>query len=176
MKAVLTLYTKLFLFTGILFGLLMLLSYLLVGEGFDFKHVILRAAYFGVFMSFVLGTFHIGRIVMKGAGKLTSDNLSVRHKEQIQSGLDFQKLLNAIKTDPVLNKMEIQQGENMVTLKSGLNWFSWGERILINVKAAHNSLTTYEISSEPVLKTTLVDYGKNLENINRIEKILNTRS
>jgi hypothetical protein len=28
------------------------------------------------------------------------------------------------------------------------------------------------ISSSPKLKTTLVDYGKNLENINRIESVI----
>ncbi len=176
MKSVLTFYIKLFLFLGIPFGLIMLVNDLIFGDSINIQHIFFRVVFFGGFMSLLLGTFHIIRLKMNGVGELSSANLSVRQKKEVQSSADFQRLLNAIKTDPVLKKMDIKSGEKTVILKSGLNLFSWGERILINVASESNALTTYEISSEPDLKTTFVDFGKNLENITRIEKVLNAIS
>jgi hypothetical protein len=49
---------------------------------------------------------------------------------------------------------------------------SWGEEIKIILKSKTKSEFEYMISSSPKLKTTLVDYGKNLENINRIENAI----
>jgi hypothetical protein len=49
---------------------------------------------------------------------------------------------------------------------------SWGEEIKIILKSNKENNFEYQLSSSPKLKTTIVDYGKNLENINKIESVI----
>lgn len=62
--------------------------------------------------------------------------------------------------------------ENGVLLTTGVSWKSWGEEIKILLKDYKETVFEYQILSSPKLKITLIDYGKNLENINRIESIM----
>ena len=62
--------------------------------------------------------------------------------------------------------------ENGILLKTGITLQSWGEEIKIILKSNQENSYEYIISSSPKLKTALVDYGKNLENINRIENVI----
>ena len=62
--------------------------------------------------------------------------------------------------------------ENGVLLKTGMTMKSWGEEIKIILKSNKENNFEYQLSSSPKLKTTIVDYGKNLENINKIESVI----
>ena len=53
-----------------------------------------------------------------------------------------------------------------------MTWLSWGEEISIILQTKGESDFNYKISSRPKLKMTLVDFGKNLENVNRLENVI----
>lgn len=48
------------------------------------------------------------------------------------------------------------------------SWESFGESILITLSENGENKSNITISSKPILKTTQVDYGKNMENIRKI--------
>ncbi len=68
--------------------------------------------------------------------------------------------------------MIITEIENGVLLKSGTTWQSWGEQIKNILKSDNNSVYEYQLTSIPKLKTTILDYGKNIESINQFERLL----
>lgn len=55
-----------------------------------------------------------------------------------------------------------------ITAKAGLSWKSFGEIIKISVEQKSNQETDIEISSEPIYSPTIMDYGKNSENVEKI--------
>ncbi len=52
-----------------------------------------------------------------------------------------------------------------------VSWKSWGEIIAFDIHKT-NDVIQVEISSRSVVHTTLVDYGKNLENVEKIVSFL----
>lgn len=62
--------------------------------------------------------------------------------------------------------------ENGILLETGMTWKSWREKSKINLKDYEGNDFEYQITSRPRLKITLVDYGKNIENSNRIENLI----
>lgn len=54
-------------------------------------------------------------------------------------------------------------------LNSGLSWKSWGEVIRILYVSEDSSGFRYDITISLKVLTTIVDYGKNLKNIQSIE-------
>lgn len=49
--------------------------------------------------------------------------------------------------------------------KVGLSWKSFGENLTISIARLSDAQSKIEITSTPVVTTTLADYGKNLENV-----------
>ena len=57
--------------------------------------------------------------------------------------------------------------------RAGISISSWGEAIEFQLKEIDADQTEIQFSSRPVLRTTLIDYGKNLRNIELLEEFLN---
>ena len=57
-----------------------------------------------------------------------------------------------------------------VTVKTGVSWKLWGENPLITISPATGGMSEISISSTS--RYTLVDWGKNQENLNNILKLL----
>jgi len=128
--------------------------------------------FFGITMSLTLVSFHRYRLKKNGVQEITNDNVGVNQSRNLKTGLNKTDLINKLKTDPLIGKMTMKEIENGILLKSRMTWKSWGEEIKIILKTENETDFEYQISSSPKLKTTLVDYGKNLENINRIESAI----
>jgi len=172
MKPITKLYLKAFLLTGIPYGLIMLGFYLADSEGFRLWKYFFMTFFFGITMSLILVSFHRYRLKKNGIQEITNDNVGVNQSRNLKTGLNKTDLINKLKTDPIIGKMKMTEIENGILLKSGMTWKSWGEEIKIILKSENITDFEYQISSNPKLKTTLVDYGKNLENINRIESAI----
>lgn len=56
---------------------------------------------------------------------------------------------------------------HVMEVKTGISLRSWGEKLRIEL-APEGSGTRVSVSSASRLKTTLIDYGKNNENVNAI--------
>jgi hypothetical protein len=59
-----------------------------------------------------------------------------------------------------------------IVARTGINWKTWGDVITISFKRTGSNCTYIQISSRPNARTTIVDYGKNLENVERIVSFL----
>ena len=61
--------------------------------------------------------------------------------------------------------------EGIIKARAGINWKTWGDNVLIELVKAEGS-TIIEISSRSSARSTLVDFGKNLDNVERIKRFL----
>lgn len=172
MKPLTKLYLKTFLLTGIPYGLIMIGFDLLDGDGFKLWKFLSLTFFFGITMSLILVSFHKYRLKKNGIQEITDENLEVTQTKEIKTKLGKTELINKLKTDPIIGKMKMTETENGIALKTGMTWKSWGEEISIVLKSETDSDFEYQISSSPKLKTTIVDYGKNLQNLNRIENVI----
>lgn len=145
---------------------------LLDGEAFKLWKFLFLTFFFGITMSLILVSFHKYRLKKNGIQELTDENLGVTQTKEIKTKLGRAELIKKLKTDPIIGKMKMTETENGIALKTGMTWKSWGEEIKIVLKSESDSDFEYQISSSPKLKTTIVDYGKNLQNLKRIENVI----
>ncbi|MGB3693989.1 MAG: hypothetical protein WA865_08035 [Spirulinaceae cyanobacterium] len=64
------------------------------------------------------------------------------------------------------------QSTGVLVANCGMTWKSFGEKIVFNIQAVDNKITQVEFASSPTVSTTLLDYGKNLENAERLKSYL----
>jgi hypothetical protein len=172
MKAIIKLYFKTFLLTSIpYFALMTLFSLDENNEIFVLKNIS-ASLFFGMFMSLALVSFHWYKLKKDGVEIITDENIGVNQSRIIQTKLNKTELIHKLKLDPKIGKMKMMEMENGVLLKTGMTMQSWGEEIKIILKSNKENNFEYQISSAPKLKTTIVDYGKNLENVNKIESVI----
>ncbi len=172
MKPITKLYLKTFLFTGIPYGIIMMMIDVLGGDGFRIWKFLFLTFFFGITMSITLVYFHRQRLKKNGIGELSEENLKVNQKVRIISNLNEEKLIEKLREDRFFRNMELAQVENGIKLSSGITWNSWGESITIIINSISQNQYEYEIISKPKLRSTVLDFGKNLENIDRIQKII----
>ena len=172
MKPLPKLYLKTFLLTGIPYGLIMIGFDLLDGDAFKMWKFLFLTFFFGISMSLTLVSFHKYRLKKNGIQELSDENLGVTQTKEIQTKIRKTELISKLKKDPIIGKMKMIETENGIALKSGVSWKSWGEEIKIVLKSETDPDFEYQISSSPRLKTTIIDFGKNLQNLNRIENVI----
>lgn len=166
------LYLKLFLATGIPYGLIMGLY-----RG-DATTGLVLGSFFGLFMSLSLGTMHF--IYSKKLKSYGSGNTTGVHQEKtLELQLPFYKICNLCITSleavngRIVEKSEQEEGTSAkVVAKTKMTWKSFGESIQFDIHKINSDKTEVKISSKPTLGTTLVDYGRNLENIEKISDFL----
>lgn len=164
------LYLKTFIYTGLPFGIsMMLLDYTDGKELMLWKFVFL-VLFFGFFMSAILVSHHVEKLKALGIKTFTDKNLSVFQSNSIKTYLTVAELTEKLKTDPQLGKMKISTSENGIEIKSPFSWSSWGECISIKLRRIDENEIEYHVSSQPKLRFQYVDYGKNLSNLLLIEK------
>ncbi len=172
MKSITKLHLKVFLFTGVTYGLILFLLDLMNNNEFALSKFLFMTLFFGITMSLTLVPLHKYRLKKIGIQEITDENLKVNQSKTLNSELNTAALIEILASDPIIGKMKMIETKNGIHLKTGISWKSWGENIKITLKSEQDSRFEYEISSSPKLKTTIVDYGKSLENIKRIEKLI----
>ena len=125
-------------------------------------------------MTLLFVPYHIYKLKKNGVTSFTDESLSVRQSKLFKSSFNLQELTTQLKLDKRFSKMKILVSNNGLSFSSGLSWKSFGEEIKIYQKSCEDSQYVYQVSSESVLKTTMIDYGRNLENVNQIGQIIKT--
>jgi len=70
-------------------------------------------------------------------------------------------------------KIKFADTQNLaISLKGGINWDSWGENITIKIQRDTNETTKIIVSSESAVPTTLIDWGRNQKNVERIAEYI----
>lgn len=179
-RGVAWLYLKICLFTGIAFILLMGLYYLIVSAllihmvylGLIFWILIVHAGiFFGVAMSLIMGTLHIMGIKSKHY-PVSDEALDVRQKREIFTDLPYDEIFNAcISSIDAVKKGRIvseDRTKGRIDAQTGWSWKSWGEKISFDIRKQAGDKSVISVTSRPKVGTTLVDYGKNLDNVEKI--------
>lgn len=124
-------------------------------------------------LTLILVTSHISLLKRRkipfedfeSALKVSDEIVVSRNIEEIKSIIStdfisrFKKIFKKIKTN-----------NNAYLIKTKMTIQSFGEQIDLRLEKLHQNETKIIISSKPVVKGTLIDYGKNKENIKKIEQ------
>ncbi|GLR19586.1 hypothetical protein [Portibacter lacus] len=166
------LYLKVFLLLGLPFSMGMTIFDIILGDGFSIFKFIFLFVFFGLFMSLFLVAKQKRKLKELGVSDYTDSNLKVNQTATLVSKLNFIELSQKLQDDVVLGKMNFDQTKDSIKLSSGASWRSWGEIISIQSKELTDGKYEYSISSRPKMKSTIIDSGKNLENVMAIQRAL----
>jgi hypothetical protein len=156
---------KLFFATAIPFGVLM----------GCFSHNFVSGLFQGLFFGFFMAiTFRImENVSLKKMGKKSSD-VGVHQEKKFnvpllkgEANKKIKDVLNEMKTN--LTKDDSENG--VIEAKTKINWKSFGETLTIRFVENENQTTIF-VESRPSLGTTMVDYGKNLQNVEKFERLM----
>lgn len=67
------------------------------------------------------------------------------------------------------------KSEWCISAKTKASWASFGESLTLRFEAASPDVVKIQITSEPVFRFTLLDYGKNFRNAEAISRAIRTR-
>lgn len=168
-------YRKIFIFTSIPFGLYMGAQGLSEGLWHGITQGVFEGLLFGSFMALILGVLH--QISNKQLQSNYSEALLGVHQVQVltlKQPFDeaFETCLSSI---AILKKGKVTQQDRelgVIHAKTGTTWKSFGEKLMLTVSPDGDESCKVSISSKPLVGTTLVDYGKNIENIRSIVEAL----
>ncbi len=99
----------------------------------------------------------------------------VAREKKIALSLDytsaFEKSVEALKEINAEIK-ESNKVEGFIIARTGMSWKSIGEELIVRLKSLNNRQTQIKIISKPIALLTVLDYGKNLENVNKFTKFI----
>lgn len=163
---------KIFLIMAIGFGSLMLLTTIVFGEEVNIRSHLNSAVSFGFFMSITFVSLHAIFLRARGAKAFNAASLSPLQKKSLTTNLAKENLKSKLLSLQMIRNFQATENEMLFETVPSLS--SWGEKISISITPVQDGSFEYFITSKPLWKTTLVDFGKNFQNIRRIEKLIST--
>lgn len=108
--------------------------------------------------------------------KSLEKNSTVKQQSTIEMPFSYEKTYQLCKESVMyLHKAKVKEEnleEGFILVRTGINIRTWGEVIKMTVSSIENERTLVTIVSKPFVITTMVDYGKNLENVKIISEYL----
>lgn len=162
---------KILLNTSIPFGLLMGLFYSLkYGPLAGMKGGLLAGILFGVLMTLILAPLNF--FTKRKNNDFPSDIKKISEVEYSFT-LDVNESINKAYEDCIKSASAVKNCNvikdncelDKVMANVGSSWKSFGEQITYDINRIGDSLTKISVNSKPRRKKTLVDYGKNRDNI-----------
>jgi len=172
MKPILKLYIKAFLIMGLLYASLMAISGYIDGESFRIGKYLFHAIFFGGTMSLTLVSIHKYNLSDQGITNPSEENLKAVQQAEFISNVSKDEFMSRLSKDKVMSRMKMKIDKGTLKLNSGITWKSLGETIVINISSVSEGMFKYQVLSKPKLPTTIVDFGKNIENILMIQKLV----
>ena len=172
------LYLKLFLAAGVPYGIIMGAVITLLSDPFTGLIAgLLGVILFGGIMSLILGSLHIWSVRRLGSkSKAAEDVNQVRSIEmKLPYGKVFDLCLESVKLIKKCKIVEENRSWSRIVARTGISWKSWGEVITFDIRKMNDAVRV-DVWSKPAIGTTLVDYGKNLENVEKIISFLKEHS
>ena len=131
----------------------------------------------GIIVSAIIGSLH--KMTLK---KVLSDNINfdkfhIKHSKTIillareDELIDFLKERLKNKKWRLIQEAESEY-ETVIKYRSPMNWKSWGEVVYVRLFNGWHSKRSMEITSIPIVSTTLIDYRKNKNNVDMISKMI----
>ncbi len=169
------LFFKILLLSGIPFGLLISVFSLHREEITDIiLNAILSGLIFGTLTSYILISLHRS-LSKKVITDMPIDDYGIHQTRSIKLNLSCEQAydlsLQALKAIKKCRIKSQSPDAGEIRARTGLTWKTWGDDIIIKLTKVKKT-TLIDISSRPSAKSTLVDFGKNLDNVERIRKFL----
>lgn len=158
---------KLFLSLSVLFGCFM--GVLL----HDVIHGVIQGISFGLILTVILSIYQRINIkklgLPKGEAKVdTSVELEIEGtKREI-----FEICEYSVKNIVNCKIKESNFQEGIIKVRAGMTWLTWGDVMLFKLEQVQDNKFRILVRSRPLIKTTIIDFGKNQDNINRIIKYI----
>lgn len=165
-KKYLDCFKKMAFFSGIMFGLFM-------GLKFGFWPGIKSGIIFGISFSTVaiLVLIPIDYLLTRN---LPAEALKVNQNREIHVQGDFEKVfekcLQTLKELEYIKTIQPLKDKMTISAHTKLSNVSWGENIKLMFGLNNNNIITIYINSSPIIKFTVLDYGKNFKNVENIAK------
>lgn len=165
------LFTRIFFYSGIGFGLGMAIFNLILSSEINPWQLLFTGVSFGLFMGLSAVNVFSNEMKKMGRDPILNSDISVVQSRDVVSDVSLNQLIDVIKGSDLFGKMSLMQSESEITLRSGFSWKSWGEEIKITNLNSFDQ-NQYKIESRPRFKFTVVDYGKNLMNVEKLVQLI----
>ncbi len=167
---------KIFFAGGIPFGIFTAVLYSsLNGINVGLPVGLISGLIFGFLMFIIFGYLH-SRAVEKIAGDSSEESMGTCHVRNTELQLPYDRTFDlCIESLNLIRRCRVHEEERSqgkIIARSSINWKTWGDTISLNITGISNENTAVKVSSRPTSWSTLVDYGKNLENVKTIISFL----
>jgi hypothetical protein len=130
-------------------------------------------------MALSIGTLHV-----KTATSIsTTDSkaaLETRHTRTIQIPLPYRRAFELCTLSlNTIDRCQIRRtdhSQGTIEAKTGISWKTFGDIISFKISPSGTRTTQVEVTSRPTWRTVIVDYGRNLEHVERIAAFLNKKN
>jgi sulfur carrier protein ThiS len=171
MTPVIRLYVKVFLRVAIPFVLVMALLQLDRDLNEILMGLLFNTVLAGV-VSIILVKIHIWSLRQDGVESLDERTLAVRQSKEIKFQFTLHELLDRLKMDLELGTQKILEYPDRIEIFTAVTWSSWGEKIDLHIHETDIGERVLQISSRPKSGFTILDYGKNRSNVERIATLM----
>ena len=99
--------------------------------------------------------------------------INIEQGKEIIVDLDYDDAFEKTKRVLILIKAKVtkdSKNDGIIIAETGLSWKSFGENLLLKLKRVGSKQTQIKILSKPKVRTTMIDFGKNFENVERFYK------
>ena len=139
--------------------------------------VLVYMGFYGFFFLFLaIGLVHYWLVRRMPSGK-SEGAMGVHHVRSVELRLPYDKAfelcvesLSTIKRCTIRNE---ERAQGKILARAGINWKTWGDVLSFELRDRGDEGTQIEISSRPAIRVTFVDFGKNLDNVEKISGFLN---
>jgi hypothetical protein len=179
-------YIRLFVLTAIPFGVLasvlivaFLVTFRIAGIGTGIMYGLTGGFCYGAMMSGILGTSHFLAAHKEGGSdwKRALSPIQVRRITLPVDDKTAVKLVGDALSELSTTLEPPETGhDGLLQIKTGTGLRSFGEAVAIKIDSAEPGMTLFTISSTPLVRTTLVDYGKGYQNVERLTDSLRKSS
>ena len=137
---------------------------------------IFRRAFICSFMSSFFMIYILkNKLKKKGIIEFTKKNLSVVQSEKFETALTIQEIIEKLRESASVFRMKMILSGNTIFLKKKMNWKTWGDKIKISINESDTDKRIIHLISRPKYLFTVMDFGRNLENVELFKSILETK-
>ena len=170
MNSTLKYYLKLFIYFAIVFGLITLAGDYFRNDNMPLVSTLVTSVFFGITMAFFFTNMLKSNLEDHGIYNHEKEHLKLYHKKTIQTSKSLNEISERLLQSNYFRKFKAKISDKNIVLKSGISFYSFGEKILIEKIDKENDIPAYEISVQPIFKLTLSNFGRSYIHLKNIEK------
>ena len=140
----------------------------------DFGSLHLLALVVASCISVSLVSYHTKRVNQLTNGRNFENRYGLTQFKSFNTDMQLKDLMAQLGKE-LKNMRIVRKGKNQIILRTGASLTSWGEEITIEYHHNWRWKDRFEVVSRPLFSGQVLDFGKNINNILMIEKLINKR-